>query len=140
MIFFLLGIVLYSSVPTLGHIGSIPLFVAAFCIILSMYRRRLRHHPGPTLRDMFGTYQVGAIHGRLLTAWSVRAGGVGPRAGVITFDSSRSTAGSEGTGLLDHHVQLCAALLLNRIPVQFRDACGRQKFQLPGALHEKQAC
>src|SRR5277367_6700078 len=37
MIFFLLGIVLYSSVPTLGHLGSIPLFVAAFCIILSMY-------------------------------------------------------------------------------------------------------
>jgi hypothetical protein len=29
------------------------------------------------LRDIFGTYQVGAIHGRLLTAWSV-AGVLGP--------------------------------------------------------------
>ncbi|MGC2033663.1 MAG: OFA family MFS transporter, partial [Steroidobacteraceae bacterium] len=69
MIFFLLGIVLYSSVPTLGHLGSIPLFVAAFCIILSMYGGGFATIPA-YLRDMFGTYQVGAIHGRLLTAWS----------------------------------------------------------------------
>jgi len=76
MIFFLLGIVLYSSVPTLGHMGSIPLFVAAFCIILSMYGGGFATIPA-YLRDMFGTYQVGAIHGRLLTAWSV-AGVLGP--------------------------------------------------------------
>jgi MFS family permease len=76
MIFFSLGIVLYSSVPTLGHTGSIPLFVAAFCIILSMYGGGFATIPA-YLRDMFGTYQVGAIHGRLLTAWSV-AGVLGP--------------------------------------------------------------
>jgi MFS family permease len=76
MIFFALGIVLYSSVPTLGHLGSIPLFVAAFCIILSMYGGGFATIPA-YLRDMFGTYQVGAIHGRLLTAWSV-AGVLGP--------------------------------------------------------------
>ena len=77
MIFFALGIVLYSSVPTLGHLGSIPLFVAAFCIILSMYGGGFATIPA-YLRDMFGTYQVGAIHGRLLTAWSV-AGVLGPQ-------------------------------------------------------------
>jgi MFS family permease len=76
MIFFLLGIVLYSSVPTLGHLGSTSLFVAAFCIILSMYGGGFSTIPA-YLRDMFGTYQVGAIHGRLLTAWSV-AGVLGP--------------------------------------------------------------
>jgi MFS family permease len=76
MIFFALGILLYSSVPTLGHLGSIPLFVAAFCIILSMYGGGFATIPA-YLRDMFGTYQVGAIHGRLLTAWSV-AGVLGP--------------------------------------------------------------
>ena len=76
MIFFLLGIVLYSSVPTLGHLGSIGLFVAAFCIILSMYGGGFATIPA-YLRDIFGTYQVGAIHGRLLTAWSV-AGVLGP--------------------------------------------------------------
>jgi MFS family permease len=76
MIFFLLGILLYSTVPTLGHLGSIPLFVAAFCVILSMYGGGFATIPA-YLRDIFGTYQVGAIHGRLLTAWSV-AGVLGP--------------------------------------------------------------
>jgi MFS family permease len=76
MVFFLLGILLYSTVPTLGHLGSIGLFVAAFCIILSMYGGGFATIPA-YLKDMFGTYQVGAIHGRLLTAWSV-AGVLGP--------------------------------------------------------------
>jgi len=76
MVFFLLGILLYSTVPTLGRLGSIPLFVAAFCIILSMYGGGFATIPA-YLRDIFGTYQVGAIHGRLLTAWSV-AGVLGP--------------------------------------------------------------
>jgi MFS family permease len=76
MVFFLLGILLYSTVPTLGHLGSIGLFVSAFCIILSMYGGGFATIPA-YLRDMFGTYQVGAIHGRLLTAWSV-AGVLGP--------------------------------------------------------------
>jgi MFS family permease len=76
MVFFLLGILLYSTVPTLGHLGSIPLFVAAFCVILSMYGGGFATIPA-YLRDIFGTYQVGAIHGRLLTAWSV-AGVLGP--------------------------------------------------------------
>jgi MFS family permease len=75
-VFFLLGILLYSTVPTLGHLGSIGLFVAAFCIILSMYGGGFATIPA-YLRDMFGTYQVGAVHGRLLTAWSV-AGVLGP--------------------------------------------------------------
>jgi MFS family permease len=76
MVFFLLGILLYSTVPTLGHLGSRALFVAAFCIILSMYGGGFATIPA-YLRDIFGTYQVGAIHGRLLTAWSV-AGVLGP--------------------------------------------------------------
>jgi len=76
MVFFLLGILLYSTVPTLGHLGSIALFVAAFCIILSMYGGGFATIPA-YLRDIFGTYQVGAIHGRLLTAWSA-AGVLGP--------------------------------------------------------------
>jgi MFS family permease len=76
MVFFLLGMVLYAMVPTLGHLGERGLFVAAFCIILSMYGGGFATIPA-YLRDMFGTYQVGAVHGRLLTAWSV-AGVLGP--------------------------------------------------------------
>jgi MFS family permease len=76
MIFFLLGIVLYSLVPTIGHLGSIGLFVAAFAVIISMYGGGFATIPA-YLRDMFGSMNVGAIHGRLLTAWAV-AGVLGP--------------------------------------------------------------
>ena len=76
MVFFLLGIVLYFSVPTIGRLGSIPAFVIAFGIILSMYGGGFATIPA-YLRDIFGTMHVGAIHGRLLTAWSA-AGVLGP--------------------------------------------------------------
>ncbi len=76
MVFFLLGIVLYFSVPTIGRLGSIPAFVIAFGIILSMYGGGFATIPA-YLRDVFGTMHVGAIHGRLLTAWAA-AGVLGP--------------------------------------------------------------
>lgn len=74
--FFLLGIALYASAPTFAHMGSLILFVTAFCIILSMYGGGFATVPA-YLADMFGTQFVGAIHGRLLTAWST-AGILGP--------------------------------------------------------------
>ncbi len=74
--FFLLGIGLYALAPTFAVIGSKTLFVAAFCIILSMYGGGFATVPA-YLADMFGTQFVGAIHGRLLTAWST-AGIIGP--------------------------------------------------------------
>jgi MFS family permease len=74
--FFLLGIALYALAPTFAHMGSKALFVAAFCIILSMYGGGFATVPA-YLADMFGTQFVGAIHGRLLTAWST-AGIIGP--------------------------------------------------------------
>jgi MFS family permease len=72
MIYFLLGMGLYALVPTFGRMGSVVLFVAGFCIILSMYGGGFATIPA-YLRDLFGTMQVSAIHGRLLTAWSVAA-------------------------------------------------------------------
>jgi MFS family permease len=74
--FFVLGILLYALVPHTGAIGSVALFVACFAIILSMYGGGFATIPA-YLRDMFGTRYVGAIHGMLITAWSV-AGVVGP--------------------------------------------------------------
>jgi len=76
MVFFLLGILLYAAVPSIGQTGSIALFVAAFAVIISMYGGGFATIPA-YLRDIFGTLHVGAIHGRLLTAWSV-AGVLGP--------------------------------------------------------------
>jgi MFS family permease len=75
-IFFLLGIALYLFIPTAGHMGSIELFVLGCVIVLSMYGGGFATIPA-YLRDMFGTMHVGAIHGRLLTAWST-AGVLGP--------------------------------------------------------------
>jgi len=74
--FFGLGILLYAAAPSFAHWGSKALFVSAFCIILSMYGGGFATVPA-YLADIFGTKFVGAIHGRLLTAWST-AGVVGP--------------------------------------------------------------
>jgi MFS family permease len=74
--FFILGIILYASAPSLARIGSKELFVLAFGIILSMYGGGFATVPA-YLADIFGTQFVGAIHGRLLTAWSA-AGIFGP--------------------------------------------------------------
>ncbi|EJN03115.1 OFA family MFS transporter [Phyllobacterium sp. YR531] len=74
--FFALGIALYAFAPTAAHIGSQALFVAIFCVILSMYGGGFATIPA-YLADIFGTQFVGAIHGRLLTAWAT-AGIVGP--------------------------------------------------------------
>jgi MFS family permease len=74
--FFMLGIALYALAPSFANIGSILLFVGAFCIILSMYGGGFATVPA-YLADMFGTQFVGAIHGRVLTAWST-AGIIGP--------------------------------------------------------------
>jgi MFS family permease len=74
--FFVLGIVLYALAPTFAAMGAKLLFVLGFGIILSMYGGGFATVPA-YLADMFGTQFVGAIHGRLLTAWST-AGIIGP--------------------------------------------------------------
>ncbi|GIZ12478.1 OFA family MFS transporter [Pseudomonas sp. NCCP-436] len=75
-VFFGLGLLLYAAVPMLGQLGSLALFVLAFCVILSMYGGGFATVPA-YLADLFGTQMVGAIHGRLLTAWAA-AGVLGP--------------------------------------------------------------
>ena len=67
---------LYALAPTFAAMGSKLLFVLGFGIILSMYGGGFATVPA-YLADMFGTQFVGAIHGRLLTAWST-AGIIGP--------------------------------------------------------------
>lgn len=76
MIFFALGMALYAAVPWTGETGSIVLFVLFYCVIMTMYGGGFATIPA-YLRDVFGVRYVGAIHGRLLTAWST-AGVLGP--------------------------------------------------------------
>jgi MFS family permease len=75
-VFFILGMGLYTLIPWAASIGSVALFVLCCCVIISMYGGGFATIPA-YLRDIFGTMHVGAIHGRLLTAWSA-AGVVGP--------------------------------------------------------------
>lgn len=75
-VFFALGFLLYVSAPSFGHTGQVALFVTTFCVIVSMYGGGFATVPA-YLADLFGTRMVGAIHGRLLTAWSA-AGVFGP--------------------------------------------------------------
>jgi MFS family permease len=76
VVFFVLGGAMYFSVPGSAAAGSTVLFVSAFCVILSMYGGGFATVPA-YLADIFGTQMVGAIHGRLLTAWAT-AGVLGP--------------------------------------------------------------
>jgi len=74
--FFLLGFAMYAAIPSTAQGASLALFVIFMCVILSMYGGCFATVPA-YLADMFGTKFVGAIHGRLLTAWSA-AGIFGP--------------------------------------------------------------
>lgn len=75
-VFFALGFVLYALAPSAQHLASVAPFVAICCVILTMYGGGFATIPA-YLADLFGTQHVGAIHGRLLTAWST-AGILGP--------------------------------------------------------------
>lgn len=75
-IFFVLGILMYVSATFAANHHSLALFLVIFCVISSMYGGGFATIPA-YLADLFGTQFVGAIHGRLLTAWST-AGILGP--------------------------------------------------------------
>ena len=73
---FFLGTLLYGTLPLINHGGYVACFVCALCVIISMYGGGFATIPA-YLADVFGSQMVGAIHGRLLTAWSA-AGISGP--------------------------------------------------------------
>ncbi|HEY2390553.1 MAG TPA: OFA family MFS transporter [Candidatus Angelobacter sp.] len=95
--FFVLGIILYWFAPRTGVHGlnSIPLFVIVTAVIVSMYGGGFATVPA-YLRDLFGTMEVGAIHGRLLTAWSA-AGIFGP----VLVNYIREYEKNKGVALTD---------------------------------------
>jgi MFS family permease len=75
-VFFVLGTAMYALVPWTGKTHNLALFILFYGIILSMYGGGFATIPA-YLKDIFGSIQVGAIHGRILTAWSA-AGVFGP--------------------------------------------------------------
>ena len=107
--FFLLGIVLYASAPSLAHAGSQATFVLAVCVIVSMYGGGFATIPA-YLADTFGTQYVGAIHGRLLTAWST-AGIIGPVL-VNYIREAQIAAGVPRQQVYDFTLYILAGLLV----------------------------
>lgn len=70
------GAAAYWAIPAAAEARNLPLFVGLFALVMSYYGAGFATIPA-YLADMFGKREVGAIHGRLLTAWSL-AGVVGP--------------------------------------------------------------
>ncbi|WP_324291270.1 OFA family MFS transporter [Paractinoplanes pyxinae] len=90
MVYLGVGVILYLLLATVGDAAT-WLFVILAGVILSFYGGGFATVPA-YLRDLFGTYQVGAIHGRLLTAWS--AAGV---AGPLIINGFLDAEGKPGT-------------------------------------------
>ncbi|NJC84665.1 OFA family MFS transporter [Planosporangium mesophilum] len=123
------GMVLYTLLASVGHLAT-ALFVLLAGVILSFYGGGFATVPA-YLRDLFGTYQVGAIHGRLLTAWS--AAGV---AGPLIINGFLDAQGKPGTltwtayqpalytmvGVLA--VGFVANLLIRPVPERFHEPAG----------------
>jgi len=107
-VFFAAGIVLYCLLPTWGHLGLPSLFVVSVCIILTMYGGGFATVPA-YLADIFGTQMVGAIHGRLITAWSV-AGVAGP-AIIAHLRESQLAKGIAKNLVYDRTLYIMAGLL-----------------------------
>jgi MFS family permease len=108
-IFFLLGMAMYAAAPWAAHAGDKLLFVGFFCVILSMYGGGFATVPA-YLADIFGTQFVGAIHGRLLTAWST-AGIIGPVL-VSYMREAAIASGVPRSSVYDVTLYLLAGLLV----------------------------
>ena len=126
MVYLGVGMVLYVLLASVGHL-AVALFVLLAGLILSFYGGGFATVPA-YLRDLFGTLQVGAIHGRLLTAWSA-AGVAGPlivngfldaqgKPGALTASAYRPALFTM-VGVLA--VGFVANLLIRAVPERFHE-------------------
>ncbi|MEV0703059.1 OFA family MFS transporter [Saccharopolyspora sp. NPDC050389] len=102
------GVLLYLGIVLFGATG-VPVFVLCAMLILSFYGGGFATVPA-YLKDLFGGLQVGAIHGRLLTAWSV-AGVLGPLI-VNAIADVRKAAGATGPDLYTTSLYIMIGLLV----------------------------
>ncbi|MFC7471847.1 MFS transporter [Actinomadura keratinilytica] len=102
------GAVMYLLISQFGD-ASKPLFILCALVLLSFYGGGFATIPA-YLKDLFGTYQVGAIHGRLLTAWST-AGVLGPLI-VNQIADRQAAAGHSGPELYGLSLTVMTGLLV----------------------------
>ncbi|MFF7900143.1 OFA family MFS transporter [Streptomyces sp. NPDC007920] len=102
------GALMYLLIASFGD-SSKPLFILCTLVILSFYGGGFATIPA-YLKDLFGTHEVGAIHGRLLTAWST-AGVLGPL--IVNWMADRQEeAGKHGSSLYGLSFMIMIGLLV----------------------------
>jgi MFS family permease len=110
-LFFVVQIALFLLIPGIAAAGSWGIFLACLFTVFTMYGGGFATIPA-FLADIFGSENVGAIHGATLTAWSAAAI-VGPL--IITQLSDRAKAalapGASKVHIYDTPLQVLAAML-----------------------------
>jgi MFS family permease len=110
--FFVVQLVLFLLIPGLAARGEWWLFQASLFVVFTMYGGGFATIPA-FLADLFGSQNVGAIHGALLTAWSCAAV-AGPV--IITELSNRAKAalppGGDRVHIYDLPLEVLAGLLV----------------------------
>ncbi len=111
LIFFALQFALFLLIPGLAARGDWVLFEASLFLVFTMYGGGFATIPA-FLADLFGSANVGAIHGAVLTAWSAAAV-AGPF--IITELSNRAKAalapGASKVHIYDKPLAVLAGLL-----------------------------
>jgi MFS family permease len=110
-LFFVVQIALFLLIPGIAAAGSWTIFLACLFTVFTMYGGGFATIPA-FLADIFGSENVGAIHGATLTAWSAAAI-TGPL--IITQLSDRAKAalspGASKVHIYDTPLQVLAAML-----------------------------
>jgi MFS family permease len=110
-IFFIAQFVLFLLIPGFAQRGNWLAFQLSLFVVFTMYGGGFATIPA-FLADIFGPQNVGAIHGALLTAWSVAAI-VGPV--IITELSNQAKAalpaGANRVGIYDRPLEVLAGFL-----------------------------
>jgi len=110
-LFFAVQVVLFLLIPGIAGRGEWFLFQASLFVVVSMYGGGFATIPA-FLADLFGSDNVGAIHGAVLTAWSAAAI-AGPV--IVTELSNRAKTalapGASHVHIYDGPLQVLAGLL-----------------------------
>jgi MFS family permease len=110
---------------------QLTLFVVVACLIISMYGGGFATAPA-FLSDLFGKYQVGAIHGRLLTAWST-AGVLGPLIVHLLHDNAKAK-GLVGAAAYQNVFYTMAGLLVVGFLADLAVTAVNEKYQEKGPV------
>ena len=112
-VYFILGAALYALLPWAQQTQNRVLFVCLAAAIISMYGGGFATIPA-YLKDLFGTSQVGAIHGRLITSWSVAAV-IGPALVNGLYDSRVADGMPKAEAYNGTFFLMCGLLMLGLV-------------------------